>query len=47
MVDILAAVLADGLAAVEAACAEGLAQGVHSADVVAAGAKLTRMPTES
>jgi len=34
MVDILAAVLSDGLAAVEAACAEALAHGVHSADVV-------------
>ena len=34
MVDILAAVLTDGLAAVEAACAEALAQGVHSADVI-------------
>ena len=34
MVDILTAVLADGLSAVEAACAEAIAQGVHSADVV-------------
>ncbi len=34
MVKILAAVLDDGLAAVEAACAEALDQGVHSADVV-------------
>jgi hypothetical protein len=34
MVDILAAVLTDGLAAVEAACAEALDQSVHSADVV-------------
>jgi transposase len=34
MVKILAAVLSDGLAAVEAACAEALADGVHSADVV-------------
>jgi DNA replication protein DnaC len=34
MVDILAAVLSDGLAAVEAACAEALSQGVHSADIV-------------
>jgi transposase len=34
MVDILAAVLTDGLAAVEDACAEALAGGVHSADVV-------------
>jgi hypothetical protein len=34
MVDILSAVLTDGLAAVEAACAEALAEGVHSADVV-------------
>src|SRR5271163_2619681 len=34
MVDILATVLTDGLPAVEAACAEAIAQGVHSADVV-------------
>src|SRR6266508_6074532 len=34
MVKILAAVLTDGLPAVEAACAEALGQGVHSADVV-------------
>jgi len=34
MVQILSAVPADGLAAVEAACAEALAGGVHSADVV-------------
>jgi len=34
MVDILVAVLTDGLPAVEAACAEALAHGVHSADVV-------------
>ena len=34
MVKILSAVLTDGLAAVEAACAEALADGVHSADVV-------------
>jgi hypothetical protein len=34
MVKILAAVLTDGLAAVEAACAEAIAGGVHSADVV-------------
>jgi transposase len=34
MVDILTAVLTDGLPAVEAACAEATAQGVHSADVV-------------
>ena len=34
MVDILAAVLSDGLASVEAACAEALGNGVHSADVV-------------
>jgi transposase len=34
MVDILTAVLTDGLPAVEAACAEALDQGVHSADVV-------------
>src|SRR6202158_1172723 len=34
MVDILNAVLTDGLPAVEAACAEAIVQGVHSADVV-------------
>jgi hypothetical protein len=34
MVDILTAVLTDGLPAVEAACAEAFANGVHSADVV-------------
>jgi hypothetical protein len=34
MVKILNAVLSDGLAAVEAACAEALEEGVHSADVV-------------
>ena len=34
MVAILSAVLADGLASVEAACGEALDQGVHSADVV-------------
>ena len=34
MVKILSAVLTDGLAAVEAACAAALAGGVHSADVV-------------
>ena len=34
MVDILTAVLADGLAAVEAACVAALAGGVFSADVV-------------
>ena len=33
-VGILTAVLSDGLAAVEAACAEALREGVHSADVV-------------
>jgi transposase len=34
MVDILTAVLTDGLLAVEAACAEALGHGVHSADVI-------------
>jgi len=34
MVEILAAARTDGLAAVEAACAEALENGVHSADVV-------------
>jgi hypothetical protein len=34
MVKILAAVLTDGLPAVEAACIQALSEGVHSADVV-------------
>jgi len=34
MVQVLSAVLTDGIAAVEAACAEALASGVHSADVI-------------
>jgi hypothetical protein len=34
MVGILAAVLTDGMPAVEAACAEALGEGVHSADVI-------------
>jgi len=34
MVDILGAVLIDGLEAVEAACSEALGEGVHSADVI-------------
>jgi transposase len=34
MVKVLSAVLTDGLAAVEAACAEALGDGVHSADVI-------------
>jgi hypothetical protein len=34
MVEILTAVLSDGLSAVEAACADALRQGVHSADVI-------------
>jgi hypothetical protein len=34
MVKILSAVLTDGLSAVEAACAEALADGVRSADIV-------------
>ena len=34
MVKILAAVLSDGLSAVEAACAQALSEGVHSADVI-------------
>jgi len=34
MVEILAALPTDGVEAVEAACAEALGQGVHSADVV-------------
>ncbi len=34
MVDILTTALSDGLPAVEAACADALKQGVHSADVI-------------
>ena len=34
MVDLLSAVLTDGLTAVEAACAEALRDGVHSSDVI-------------
>jgi transposase len=34
MVDLLAAVLSDGLGAVEAACAQALRDGVHSSDVI-------------
>ena len=34
MVEILTAVLTDGLPAVEAACGEALREGVHSADVI-------------
>lgn len=34
MVEVLAAVLTDGLAAVEAACAKALDGGVHSSDVI-------------
>ena len=34
MVKVLAAVLTDGLTAVEAACAEALGDGVYSADVI-------------
>ena len=34
MVKVLAAVLSDGLPAVEAACAQALSEGVHSADVI-------------
>jgi transposase len=34
MVKVLAAVLTDGLSTVEAACAEALDQGIHSADVI-------------
>jgi hypothetical protein len=34
MVAILAAVLTDGLAAVEAACAQATAEGVHSSDMI-------------
>ena len=46
MVDILAAVLSDGLSAVEAACSEALSQGVHSADVVLNILARRRQPAE-
>ena len=47
MVEILTAVLADGLAAVEAACAEALAGGVCSADVVLNILNRQRQPSET
>ena len=47
MVKILTAVLADGLAAVEAACAEALAGGVCSADVVLNILNRRRQPSET
>src|SRR3984893_5788228 len=34
MIKVLAAVLTDGLPAVEVACAEALAEGLHSADII-------------
>ena len=46
-VEILTAVLADGLAAVEAACAEALAGGVCSADVVLNILNRRRQPSET
>ena len=47
MVEILTAVLADGLAAVEAACAEALAGGVCGADVVLNILNRRRQPSET
>jgi len=47
MVDILTAVLSDGLAAVEAACAEALGEGVHSADVILNILARAREPTRT
>jgi hypothetical protein len=44
MVDILNAVLTDGLAAVEAACAEALAAGVFSSDVILNALSRQRQP---
>jgi hypothetical protein len=41
MVGILTAVLTDGLPAVEAACGEAIAQGLHSAYVVLNRSKLS------
>jgi transposase len=45
MVDILGAVLTDGLTAVEAACAEALRDGVHSSDVILNILARRRAPT--
>ena len=45
MVAILTAVLSDGLPAVEAACAEALRAGVHSADVILNILARQRAPT--
>ena len=45
MVEILTAVLGDGLPAVEAACAEALREGVHSADVILNVLARQREPT--
>jgi transposase len=45
MVDILTTVLSDGLPAVEAACAEALREGVHSADVILNILARSREPT--
>jgi transposase len=45
MVEILGAVLTDGLAAVEAACAEALHAGVHSSDVILNTLARRREPT--
>jgi transposase len=47
MVNILTTVLSDGLAAVEAACAEALREGVHSADVILNILARRREPTPS
>ena len=47
MVEILTAVLADGLVAVEAACAEALASGACSADVVLNILNRRRQPSET
>ena len=47
MVSILTAVLDDGLQAVDAACAEALSEGVHSADVILNILARQREPTAS
>jgi transposase len=47
MVAILTAVLSDGLPAVEAACAEALGEGVHSADVILNVLARAREPTRT
>ena len=44
MVKILAAVLTDGLPAVEKACVQALSEGVHSADVILTSLRASAIP---